>query len=462
MDVYLGYDEVLGVKKIIKEIKSGYKKQPNDFNVLKKLKHPGLPEINDAFECNNAMYIVIQYMDGGNLRELIETDGIYDEDRALQIVLDILHVLDYLHSIKPKPLIHGDIKPENIVLENGRAKLIDFGSVENEEGTPGFCAPERLIGIKKTIAADIYSTGEVLHYLLSGKIKKIFDSKNSEKIKSDVYNIIEKSTRKNPGERYKKSAEMSADIERVILMRQNGVPDTTSINMTCFPGNAEAACECAVVAAAQGKSVLVVDMDMLNPKADMIFGVKKCSYFLQDFISGAPSELHIECTKVKKSKNLYLLPCRTDYEGYETAGNGIVSKIAGSAAGFVDMVIFICCDFPYDQYFMDAMFLCDKIVFSVINGVPDIRKYNSMIRFVTKRQNIGKNKIFFLGFNLYKSNINSLIAAGAVEATWGGKIPFSRKRTGMYAEGNPYTKEMEKQNVRAYKRVIKKIGISGG
>ena len=116
------------------------------------MRHPGLPVVSDAFELNGLMYIILEHIEGKNLLEFYKSKGNLREEDALKIVSDLLEVLDYMQSIKPKSLVHGDIKPENIIISNGRSSLIDFGSVDSNDASSGFCAPERFAGIPKSIA----------------------------------------------------------------------------------------------------------------------------------------------------------------------------------------------------------------------------------------------------------------------------------------------------------------------
>ncbi len=456
--VFLGYDEVTGVKVIIKRISKTRSKKENDFSILRRLRHPGLPEINDAFEMNGAMYIIMEYLEGSNLRELICSGGILEEEKALEIILDVLEVLDYLYSMKPHPLVHGDIKPENIIISNGRAVLIDFGSTDNEEASSGFCAPERFAGIAKSIESDLYAVGELLHYLLSGDIKKVYNRKKSVVLSNDIYRIIDKSTKKLPGERYHKAAGMASQIKRIIELRKAGIDSENTIRTICVPGCSEAAVEMAYAISGLKQNVLIVDLDMLSPSVHTILGVDKFSYCLQDFLSGNPMDLKTKCTSVKRS-NLKLLPCRTDYENYESVVENCIPILISGASGFFDIIIMACSDFPYDKFFMDSLLYCDIVIFPIVKGVIDIRKYNSMVRFMSERQNILKDKIFFMGMNINESNINSIIAAGAVETSWIGSIPHSPARASLYESGNPYIFSMKKKIFNRCIRILRKTGV---
>lgn len=447
-----------GNKVIIKELPAGYSKRHNDFSILRGLRHPGLPAVCDAFENSGRMYIIIEYIDGGNLREYIKTRGMFNESEAFSIAIDILDVLDYLHSVKPKGIIHGDIKPENIIIKDSKAVLIDFGSVDEDDASSGFCAPERFAGLPKSIESDIYSTGEILYYMINGNVKKVYNRKKAPDISNDTYKIIDKSTKKLPADRYHKAAEMAAEIRRLKQMREAGIDDNAAMRTICVPGCPEAACEMAVSLGGLKGNVLIADLDMLAPSAHTILGIDKFGYCLQDFLAGDSGELRNECVEIKKS-GLYLLPCRIDYENYESAAGDCMTRLIAGASGFFDVLIVSCSGFPYDRYFMDSLIYSDIMVLPVVRGVVDIRKYNSMARFLCDKQNVPEEKIFYMGVDICNENISGLIAAGAVETTWIGNIPHSLNRANLYSSGKPYIKSLKKRVFSRYIRLLNKTGV---
>lgn len=456
--VYLGYDEVTGSKIIIKEISKNHSKKENDYSILRRLRHPGLPVVCDAFELNGLMYIILEHIEGKNLREFYESKGNLREEDALKIVSDLLEVLDYMQSIKPKSLVHGDIKPENILISNGCSSLIDFGSVDSNDASSGFCAPERFAGIPKSIESDIYSLGELLNFLITGDIKKIYSRKKPVDMNNDVYKIIDKSTRKLPADRYHRPSDMAAEVHRVQQLRKSGVNDENSIKIICIPGCPEAACEMACAISSKKSNVLIVDLDMLSPSVHTILGVDKFKYCLQDFLSGDPSDLKSRCVNTKKS-SLQMLPCRVDYENFENAEDDCITKIISGTTGYFDTIVISCNGFPYDKYFMDSLIYSDITIFPIVRGVIDIRKYNSMARFLCDRQNIPGEKMFFMGVDIFRENISSSIAVGAVETSWIGSIPNSPWRTSLYSSGKSYVFSMKKKIYSRYIRVLNKTGV---
>ncbi len=407
---------------------------------------------------NESLYIIIEYIDGKNLSEIVKSCGILDEKGALDIVLKLLDVLDYLHSIRPKPLIHGDIKPENILIENDRVVLIDFGSIDTEDASPGFCAPERFAGIPKSIESDLYSIGELLHFLLCGEIKKVYNKKQSTNINNDIYRIIDKSTSKLPGERYNKAAAMISEIHRLQELRRAGVNNENDIRIVCIPGCSEAACEIAYSICSIKRKVLIADLNMLSPSVHTIMGVDKFDYCLQDFMSDNPMELRNKSIEIKKS-GLRMLPCRIDYENYESSSDNCLSAIITGASGFFNTIIISCSGFPYDKYFIDSLIYSNIVIFPVTKGIIDIRRFNSLVRFMCDRQNVPDSKMYFMGVDTYENNISPLIAAGAVETTWIGSIPRIPSRSALYSSGSPYVYSVRKNIYTRCNKLLKKTGV---
>ena len=140
---------------------------------LRMLDHPGIPKLHDFFTFEGNAYLVMEYVKGRTLDELNRDEG--EKNVRMQIAVKIANILNYLHSL-PTPMVHGDIKPENIIIsEQGEVKLIDFGSAhfltktpERIHSTPGFAAPEMLNG-KSGLQGDVYGFGMVFARIMSGK-----------------------------------------------------------------------------------------------------------------------------------------------------------------------------------------------------------------------------------------------------------------------------------------------------
>lgn len=143
---------------------------------LMTLSHPKIAKVLGHFADEGRDYMIMQYIQGQDLRQLIKQKGRQPELRVVEWALEIVDILAYLHSQTP-PVIHRDLTPDNLVLDqNGELVLIDFGAANQFVGTAtgtlvgkqSYIAPEQLRG-KASCASDIYSLGGTLHYLLTGE-----------------------------------------------------------------------------------------------------------------------------------------------------------------------------------------------------------------------------------------------------------------------------------------------------
>ena len=146
-------------------------------NILASLSHPAIPKIFDFFSESSRSYLIMEFVQGQTLEELIEArKQAFAEDEAVDWGLQICDVLAYLHSQKP-PIIFRDIKPANLMVKlDGRIMVIDFGIAKVFEhgqrgtmiGTEGYSPPEQYRGIAEP-RGDLYALGATLHHLLSGR-----------------------------------------------------------------------------------------------------------------------------------------------------------------------------------------------------------------------------------------------------------------------------------------------------
>ena len=145
-----------------------------EIGILKELEHFGLPSLHDVLTDSEYSYIVMEIASGVTLEEYVRKRGKLSLREARRIAGEVCEIVSYLHS-QPVPIIHGDLKPENIMIDDSRVCLIDFGCALRaycEEktvfGTPGFAAPELGEG-EITTRSDIYSLGKVMFYMLTGR-----------------------------------------------------------------------------------------------------------------------------------------------------------------------------------------------------------------------------------------------------------------------------------------------------
>ncbi|KAI9469923.1 MAG: kinase-like domain-containing protein [Benjaminiella poitrasii] len=148
-------------------------------DILKKVHHEHIVSMHDIFESNDAVYIITDLCTGGELFQRIVERGTYTEVMAADLVRQMLEGLAYLHSLD---IVHRDMKPENLLFktsaENSELLITDFGLSKllknNNEvlttacGTPGYVAPEVLLGTGHGKPVDLWSVGVIMYTLLSG------------------------------------------------------------------------------------------------------------------------------------------------------------------------------------------------------------------------------------------------------------------------------------------------------
>jgi outer membrane protein assembly factor BamB len=145
-------------------------------NILASLNHPAIPKIFDYFTEDTRSYLVLEYVEGETLEDLLEQEGRpFPEHRVVEWAIQVCRVLDYLHTRTP-PVVFRDIKPANIMVNPaGQVVLIDFGiakvfSTEQRNtmiGTEGYSPPEQYRGMAEP-RGDIYALGASMHHLLTG------------------------------------------------------------------------------------------------------------------------------------------------------------------------------------------------------------------------------------------------------------------------------------------------------
>ncbi|MGO9056651.1 MAG: serine/threonine protein kinase [Candidatus Binataceae bacterium] len=146
-------------------------------DMLAELNHEHIPRIFDRFSEQNRHYLVMEYVEGDTLeQELRAAGGKLPEDRVIEIALQVLDTLEYLHHREP-PVIYRDLKPSNIMIApSGKVKLIDFGIARHFQplssatmvGTQGYAPPEQYRGKVET-RSDLYALGATMHHALSGR-----------------------------------------------------------------------------------------------------------------------------------------------------------------------------------------------------------------------------------------------------------------------------------------------------
>ena len=173
------------VKDKVEESKKDFLAEAQRLNKIS-LEHPNLIHVNEVFEANNTVYYVMEYLDGGSLRNYVRQHGALSEHEALEMMNPIFKAVDFLHQNR---MTHLDIKPDNIMLKRDADSdkiipvLIDFGLSKHydKNGKPtssirilgysdGYAPMEQYVGINTfTPQADVYALAATLLFTLTGK-----------------------------------------------------------------------------------------------------------------------------------------------------------------------------------------------------------------------------------------------------------------------------------------------------
>jgi len=194
--VYHAVDTVLENEVALKILKPGLAGEPDalrrfqqEARVTAKLFHPNIVSFFETGELDGRQYIAMRYVHGRSLSDILEKDPLLPLDQVVAIVQQIATALDYAHE---QDVIHRDVKPSNIVVdETGHATLMDFGVVKSLStssiettlntvvGTPHYLAPEQAESKPVDGRADVYSLGVVAYHLLTGAVPFTADSQPS-------------------------------------------------------------------------------------------------------------------------------------------------------------------------------------------------------------------------------------------------------------------------------------------
>ena len=171
--LYLAKDMEVGICRAVKEIPIAKKKEAR---LMQHLEYPAIPKIIDCVETGEYCYLIMEYIKGQSLGELLRSGKRFSLREILALGKEIARVLEYLHSRKP-PVCYGDLKPDNLMFsETGHLYLIDLGSAMFDhgkrkqicEGTKGYAAPEQYQGYLRP-GSDIYALGKTLEKLCRKK-----------------------------------------------------------------------------------------------------------------------------------------------------------------------------------------------------------------------------------------------------------------------------------------------------
>ena len=248
-DVYLAFDMILKREVAVKIMKSdmadddmALERFKREAGAVTKLSHPNIVDVYDVGDDGDRHYIVMEYVKGYTLKQLIKKRGPIPYKEAVWMMKQLAGALMEAHR---NNVIHRDVKSQNVLIkDDGTIKLSDFGIAlasgsiqithkDSVLGSVHYLAPELSKGKQATMQSDIYSLGIVFYELLTGDVPFKADTPVQVALKhikeeipsvrafdpeipQSVENIIIKATAKNPNERYKNIALMLQDLKECL------------------------------------------------------------------------------------------------------------------------------------------------------------------------------------------------------------------------------------------------------
>ena len=250
-EVFVARDELLGRKVALKLLqpelardRSFRERFRREAQAAASLNDPRIVSVYDWGADEGDYYLIMEYVEGSTLRDIIKDEGPLEQNRAAEIAADVCGALQVAHQ---KGIVHRDVKPANIAITpGGQTKVMDFGIARADTddghtvtqagmvmGTAKYFSPEQAQGMPVDARSDLYSVGVILYEMLTGRppfegdtpaaiaYKHVSEapvpaSQLSGDISGDLDAIVMKALAKNPDNRYESAADMRSDLRRLI------------------------------------------------------------------------------------------------------------------------------------------------------------------------------------------------------------------------------------------------------
>ncbi|MDZ4767778.1 MAG: protein kinase [Chloroflexota bacterium] len=245
--IYRAIDQMLGRQVAVKILRPSLTSDPsflarfrNEARSVANLQHPNIVTVYDVGQDGPTHYIVMEFVDGNDLKKIIKADGALPIGRALKLAIQLCAGIGFAHRAG---LVHADVKPQNILVTNEDVvKVTDFGIAQAMSsapqgerqtvvwGSPHYFAPEQARGERPSPAADVYSIGIVLFELLTGRLP--YSGQNQQElalahirdpiplvsafnptVPDSLVRIVAKTMSKEPEQRYRMADQLKGILE---------------------------------------------------------------------------------------------------------------------------------------------------------------------------------------------------------------------------------------------------------
>ncbi|MGI6326872.1 MAG: protein kinase domain-containing protein [Saccharofermentanales bacterium] len=484
---------------------------PAAIEKLAEIRHAGLPRlIGRTVDPDGKTAYVFEYLEGCSLAQMADqAGGALTQEILMPIILAVAKILGFLHRQGEFPLVHLDIKPDHILIgSNDAVSLIDFGASQLLDGqsrirkqighalTPAYAAPEQAIG-KPSPASDVFALGLVFLHLMTGQALSFCRTQPTASLLSNFpdafQRLIYRCLHREVEQRFAHGDALASALASLPSIGSDVVaniakttgnagaqkeiaPPQQPASVICVWGNADFGCELAAVLA-EHEDVLVIDADLLNPRADLILGCGQPKTTGSDPLEAGGLDLALTCesrghldvislnqyirsTRVKGVSALTTTSGPTQYESFQL---NALAKVIHLARLICRFVVILCSAFIFDGFTCLGLRMADRVLVPVAADIGSFREKNLAIDHQIAQYNFDINKLSFVAFPY--SPIYDLSRGCLDELSRGhliGTISDVGSRRKMKCGARPYAAALAKGNRHEYRDLIRKLRILPG
>lgn len=477
--------------------------------------HPGLPRLLEQLDpVGSDPLLVFEYREGEPLSQLADREREWaGQSRLVLAVAKAARILSFLHQQGDQPILHLDIKPDHILIDDqGQVCLIDFGAarrmscgttdgskpvLDKQALTPEFAAPEQMAG-HPCPGSDLYALGLTLLHLLTGLQPSDCRSQPIHRIGENLpyglQRILGRCLQSEPADRYIDAEELACDLEQACLEttdcnqtesdppiqghevqepHQNCDDDSQPAHLVCVWDGAEFGCELAA-ALGENQKVLVVDADLLNPRADLLLGLIPARAAIRDSQTLAGLDLAIsrqqrgyldiaalgQLIQTTRVRNVFALTTHAGLEHYDHFDLDSLYQILRLSRLTFDTVIMLCSRFIYDAYTCLCLQAASLVLIPLSGDSAAFRERKRSIEYLAARQQLDFRKISFAAFPY--DPVTDL-SRGTLDELSGGRlagcISDSARRRSQKSGALPYAAGIDRHNLREYGNLVRKLHL---